>query len=973
MNEIHPYGFLKTPENDAYAHRSEGRHQGVLLTWLNFRTARAGHKAGVVKESQDGLQRRASFRRNTVEKKSLKSGSKTTKPRKGPSKSLKPRQSPAPVLNKEAQRRDESRLHQMDWKRWGPYLSERQWGTVREDYSPQGTAWEYFSHDMARSRAYRWGEDGIAGMSDVNQQLCLSLALWNGRDPIMKERFFGLTNSEGNHGEDVKEYYFYLDATPTHSYLKMLYKYPQLEFPYRALVEENRRRGKEQAEFELLDTGVFDEDRYFDVIVEYAKATPDDLLMRVTIHNRGPDEAVLHVLPQLWFRNTWSWNAPATKPVLTVRDDGAIAARHPELGTYGLYGEGNPTLLFTENNTNGHRLFGSGDASGYFKDAFHEYLIAGDRRTVNPAHTGTKAAAHYPLVVPDGAAAQVRLRLTNQPLAEPFRQFDQLIQQRRQEADIFYAHLQEGMSDADARQVQRQGLAGLIWSKQFYYYDVPDWLTGDQAQPTPPPERRHGRNAEWRHLNNADILSMPDTWEYPWYAAWDLAFHCIALAVVDPEFAKDQLVLLTRVWYMHPNGQLPAYEWALGDVNPPVHAWAAWRVFQIDRKQRGDHGDLAFLERVFHKLMLNFTWWVNRKDVQGRNIFQGGFLGLDNIGVFDRSAPLPAGGHINQADGTSWMAMYCLNLMRIALELALRNPVYEDMATKFFEHFLHIAEAMNNVADQGLGLWDEQDEFYYDVLNLPHNEVVVLKVRSMVGLIPLFAVETLEPEMLDKLPNFQERLNWFLKYRPDLARLVSRWTEPGLGERRLLSLLHGHRMKQLLTRMLDETEFLSPHGIRALSRAHETNPYVFSACGQPITVAYEPAESKSDLFGGNSNWRGPIWFPVNYLLIESLQKFHHYYGEDFKVECPTGSNHLMTLNEVANELSQRLIRLFLRGPDGRRPVFGGTEKFQTDPHWRDYLLFYEYFHGDNGAGIGASHQTGWTGLLAKLLQPRKNG
>jgi hypothetical protein len=909
-----------------------------------------------------------------MEKKSSKFDSKTTKPRKAPSKSIKPRQSPAPVLNQEAQRRDESRLHQRDWKRWGPYLSERQWGTVREDYSAQGTAWEYFPHDMARSRAYRWGEDGIAGMSDVNQQLCLSLALWNGRDPIVKERFFGLTNSEGNHGEDVKEYYFYLDATPTHSYLKMLYKYPQLEFPYRVLVAENRRRGKGQPEFELLDSGVFDEDRYFDVIIEYAKAAPDDLLMRVTIHNRGPDEAVLHVLPQLWFRNTWSWNnTQATKPVLTVREEGVIAACHPELGTYALYAEGSPTLLFTENNTNVHRVFGAGDASGYFKDAFHEYLIAGDRRTVNPAHTGTKAASHYPLVVPAGAAEQIRLRLTNQPLMEPFRQFDQLIQQRRQEADVFYAQLQEGMPDADARQVQRQGLAGLIWSKQFYYYDIPDWLNGDQAQPTPPPERRHGRNAEWRHLNNADILSVPDTWEYPWYAAWDLAFHCIPLAMVDPDFAKDQLVLLTRVWYMHPNGQLPAYEWALGDVNPPVHAWAAWRVFQIDRKQRGDQGDLAFLERVFHKLMLNFTWWVNRKDVQGRNIFQGGFLGLDNIGVFDRSAPLPTGGHINQADGTSWMAMYCLNLMRIALELALRNPVYEDMATKFFEHFLHIAEAMNNVADQGLGLWDEQDGFYYDVLNLPGNEVVVLKVRSMVGLIPLFAVETLEPAILDKLPNFRERLNWFLKYRPDLAQLVSRWTEPGLGERRLLSLLHGHRMKQLLTRMLDETEFLSPHGIRALSKAHETKPYVFNACGQPITVAYEPAESKTGRFGGNSNWRGPIWLPVNYLLIESLQKFHHYYGEDFKIECPTGSNRLMTLNEVANELSERLIRLFLRGPDGRRPVFGGTEKFHTDPHWRDHLLFYEYFHGDNGAGIGASHQTGWTGLLAKLLQPRRNG
>ena len=917
-----------------------------------------------------------------MRKKSLKSEVATAKPRqvsrppsttrKAPSSSQPPRRPPAPILNEEAERLEEARLRHVDWNHWGPYLSERQWGTVREDYSPQGTAWEYVSHDMARSRAYRWGEDGIGGVSDVNQQLCLSLVLWNGRDSILKERFFGLTNSEGNHGEDVKEYYFYLDATPTHSYLKMLYKYPQPEFPYRALVEENRRRGKEQMEYELLDTGVFAQDRYFDVVVEYAKAASDDLLMRITVHNRGLEAAVLHVLPQLWFRNTWSWNAQSRKPVLTVGDDGAITARHPELGTYRLYADGDPTLLFTENDTNSRRVFGVGDASGYFKDAFHDYLVAKDRTAVNPARTGTKAAVHYPLTVPPGTMTQVRLRLAHQPLAEPFRQYDALIEQRRQEADVFYARLQEQMSDADARQVQRQALAGLIWSKQFYYYDVPQWLGGDPAQPPPPQERRHGRNAEWRHLNNADILSMPDTWEYPWYAAWDLSFHCIALAVVDPEFAKDQLVLLTRVWYMHPNGQLPAYEWALGDVNPPVHAWAAWRVFQIDRKHRGGQGDLAFLERVFHKLMLNFTWWVNRKDLQGRNIFQGGFLGLDNIGVFDRSAPLPTGGHINQADGTSWMAMYCLNLMRIALELALHNPVYEDIATKFFEHFLHIAEAMNNIADQGLGLWDEQDEFYYDVLNLPDTDAVMLKVRSMVGLIPLFAVETLEPDLLDKLPQFKERLIWFLNYRPDLARLVSRWTEPGLGERRLLSLLRGHRMKRLLARMLDETEFLSPHGIRALSKVHETRPYVFSCCGHPVTVAYEPAESTTGLFGGNSNWRGPVWFPVNYLLIESLQKFHHYYGDDFRVECPTGSGTFMTLNEVANELSERLIRLFLRGPDGRRPVFGGAEKFQTDPHWRDCLLFYEYFHGDNGAGIGASHQTGWTGLVAKLLQSRRN-
>jgi len=889
------------------------------------------------------------------------------------------------------------------WQEWGPYLSERQWGTVREDYSAHGNAWEYLPHDHARSRAYRWGEDGLAGISDNSQRLCLSLALWNGRDPILKERIFGLTNSEGNHGEDAKELYYYLDATPTHSYVKMLYKYPQREFPYAQLVEENRRRGKDQPEFELLDTGIFDDDRYFDVFVEYAKAGPDDILMLVTVHNRGPEAATIHLLPQLWFRNTWSWKNGATKPELTATNDGAVAVKHPELGSYRFYCEGGPELLFCDNETNARRLYGQNDAHGHFKDGFHEYLIAGNKAAVNPQQCGTKAAAQYKLTVPASGSMSIRLRLRStsgercspSPLngeragvrgesggqrsiiSDAFADFDKVFTQRRNEADEFYAELQKDITDADARLVQRQAFAGMIWSKQFFYYDVPEWIKGDANQPPPPGERKHGRNREWSHLNNADIISMPDKWEYPWYAAWDLAFHCIPLAMVDAEFAKNQLVLLTREWYMHPNGQLPAYEWAFGDVNPPVHAWATWRVFQMDRKQRRangspqDPGDLAFLERVFHKLMLNFTWWVNRKDTQGRNIFQGGFLGLDNIGCFDRSAPLPTGGFINQADGTSWMAMYSLNLMRIALELARHNKVYEDIATKFFEHFLHIAEAMNNIGDEGIGLWDEADEFYYDVLNLPNGQSTPLKVRSLVGLIPLFAVEVLGSSLLDEVPQFKERLDWFLNYRPDLAKLVSRWNEPGMKQRHLLSLLRGHRMKCLLRRMLDETEFLSDFGVRAISRHHLAHPYEFHANGNTMSVAYQPAESNSGLFGGNSNWRGPIWMPVNYLLIESLQKFHHYYGDDFRVECPTGSGQFQTIAEVADELSRRLSRLFLKGEHGQRPVLKYHPKLATDPHFKDYVLFHEYFHGDTGRGVGASHQTGWTGLVAKLLQPRE--
>jgi Glycosyl hydrolase family 63 C-terminal domain len=752
----------------------------------------------------------------------------------------------------------------------------------------------------------------------------------------------------------------------------MLYKYPQREFPYTRLVDENARRKGDtrQPEFELLDTGVFDDDRYFDVFVEYAKAGPDDLLMLVTVHNRGPEAATIHLLPQLWFRNTWSWKHNSARPTLSAAEDGSVFATYPELGDYRFYSDGQRELLFCENETNVRRLYGQTGVHGYFKDAFHEYVVAGNKSAVNPERKGTKVAAHYKLSIAAGSSASIRLRLAVKAPAKPFADFDSVMMRRRDEADAFYSDLQREIPDADARLVQRQALAGMIWSKQFFYFDVPEWINGDPAQPAPPAGRKHGRNREWLHLNNADIISMPDKWEYPWYAAWDLAFHCIPLAMVDSEFAKSQLLLLTREWYMHPNGQLPAYEWAFGDVNPPVHAWATWRVFEMDREQRGGKGDVAFLERVFHKLMLNFTWWVNRKDAQGRNIFQGGFLGLDNIGVFDRSAPLPTGGFINQADGTAWMAMYSLNLMRIALELAAHNKVYEDIATKFFEHFLHIVEAMNNIGDEGIGLWNEQDEFYYDVLNLPDGHMVPLKVRSMVGLIPLFAVEVLESGLLEQVPEFAKRLQWFLNYRPDLAKLVSRWDEPGMKQRHLLSFLRGHRMKCLLRRMLDETEFLSDYGVRALSKVHERAPYCLNSGGMNNEVRYWPGESESGLFGGNSNWRGPIWMPVNFLIIESLEKFHQYYGDDFKIECPTGSGRFMSIREVAAELSRRLTKLFLKGEDGQRPVLKYHSKLASDPHFKDYVLFHEYFHGDNGRGVGASHQTGWTGLVAKLLQPR---
>jgi hypothetical protein len=844
---------------------------------------------------------------------------------------------------------------------WGPYLSERQWGTVREDYSANGDAWSYLAHDDARHRVYRWGEDGIAGICDREQRLCLALAFWNGKDPILKERLFGVNNYEGNHGEDVKELYYYLDAVPDSSYLKMLYKYPQREFPYAVLVDENRKRGRNAPEFELLDTDAFAENRYWDIFAEYAKAADDDILLLITVHNRGPEQADLLLMPHLWFRNTWSWGYPAVKPRLSLRD-GAIHTAHPELGEYTLHLENNPPLLFCENET------GS-------KGAFHEWVVHGNTGAVNGEQAGTKAAALYALQIPGGGKAEIRARLTAGRPADPFESFGAIMTARRSDADAFYAELQEGIECQDARDVQRQAFAGLLWNRQFYYYDVPQWLAGDPAMPPPPPERQNGRNCEWISLNNYDVISMPDKWEYPWYAAWDLGFHTVALSLIDPEFAKEQLVLLMREWYMHPNGQFPAYEWNFSDVNPPVHAWAAWRVFTIDRKreQRKEPsyaGDLWFLERVFHKLLLNFTWWVNRKDATGRNIFQGGFLGLDNVGVFDRSKPLPTGGTLNQSDGTSWMAMYCLNMLTIALELAQFDHVYEDIATKFFEHFLGIAAAMTNLGGKGVSLWDEQDEFFYDVLTLPSREIVPLKVRSIVGLIPLFAVETLEPAVIDQLPDFKERMRWYLMNRPDLASLVSRWNEPGVGELHLLSLLRGHRMKRLFKRMLDPAEFLSDFGVRSLSQYHLDHPYVFQRDAAWETVRYLPAESDSGLFGGNSNWRGPIWFPVNFLIIESMQKFHHYYGDDFKIECPTGSGQYVTIDQAAAELTHRLSRLFLRDAQGRRAASGDRDLVQNDPNFRDYIEFYEYFCGDTGRGCGASHQTGWTSLVAKLLMPR---
>ena len=873
-------------------------------------------------------------------------------------------------MNAEAARLCESAERRAHWKRWGPYVSERAWGTVREDYSASGDAWRYFPHEHARSRAYRWNEDGLAGICDRHQFVCFAVALWNGRDDILKERLFGLTGPQGNHGEDVKEYYFYLDNTPTHSYMKWLYKYPQAAFPYERLIEENARRGRDVPEFELLDTGVFDDHRYFDVFVEYAKAGVEDIAIRITVENRGPDAAPLDVLPTIWFRNRWAWNPLLRRPTASRGEDAdgirTVVLDEEQYGRRYLYCDGSPELLFTDNETNTARIFNQPNASPYVKDAIHEYVVGGQTAAVNPEGTGTKCAARYHATIPGGGRAVFHLRLTDAIVAAPFAPpFERVFEDRIAEADTFYRDIIPTTLSDDGRNVMRQAFAGLLWSKQYYHFVVREWLEGDAGQPPPPAERQQGRNHEWAHLHNADVISMPDKWEYPWYAAWDLAFHSIPLALVDAEFAKAQLVLLLREWYLRPNGQLPAYEWNFSDVNPPVHAWAALRVFRIDRRLTGA-GDRLFLERVFHKLLLNFTWWVNRKDIEGNNIFEGGFLGLDNIGVFDRSKPLQGGAHLEQSDGTSWMAMYTLNMLAIALELADGDPAYEDIASKFWEHFLVIAHAMSDRGDATLCLWDEDDGFFYDVLHTRDGRRLPLKVRSMVGLVPLFAVGTLEASALERLPDFRRRMDWFHEHRPDLTRNVASMEVPGEGKRRLLSIVDPGQLRRILATMLDEREFLSPYGIRALSLVHQGRPYVFHLDGEDHSVDYEPAESTNAMFGGNSNWRGPVWFPVNYLLIESLQRFHYYFGNDFQVECPTGSGRMMNLWEVATEISRRLSSLFLE-KDGRRAVYKDTDPFQNDPHWRDLILFHEYFHGDTGQGLGASHQTGWTAVVAKLL------
>ncbi|MFW6174527.1 MAG: MGH1-like glycoside hydrolase domain-containing protein [Chloroflexota bacterium] len=874
----------------------------------------------------------------------------------------------------EHRRLADSEARRADWKNWGPYVSDRAWGTVREDYSADGDAWSFFPHEHARSRAYRWNEDGIGGVCNRFQNVCMAVALWNGEDPILKERFFGLGGPEGNHGEDVKEHYFYLDSTPTHSYMRMLYKYPQGAFPYADLVHTNAGRNKEEPEYELVDTGAFAEDRYFDVFIEYAKAGEQDILCRVTAVNRGPEPAPLHILPHLWFRNTWSWRHAVRRPEMQAVDHGTARFNHRHVSDGWWHVEDNghgPELLFTENETNAERLFGAPNATPYVKDGINDAVVQGQKDRVNPGKRGSKAAAHYAATVQPGKSFTVRTRFSAEVGRDPrpFDDFDDVFDLRKREADEFYAALPNPGLSEDEAMVQRQALAGLLWSKQFYHYSVQLWLNGDPATPPPPRGRRWHRNADWTHLYNLDVISMPDKWEYPWYATWDLAFHCVPLAMVDPEWAKRQLILMTREWYMHPNGQLPAYEWDFSDVNPPVHAWAALEVYRVTREATGK-ADTLFLERIFHKLLLNFTWWVNRKDADGRNVFQGGFLGLDNIGVFDRSQPLPGGGHLEQADGTAWMAMYSLNMLAIALELARTDMAYEDVATKFFEHFLWIAHAINHGGGEHEALWDEADGFFYDSLHATDGEQTPLKVRSMVGLIPLFAVEILDRESLSNLERFRQRMDWFTRYRPGMLTGIASFNEPGEEGSHLLSLVDRAKLERVLARMFDETELLSEYGVRSLSKFHESTPYRFHMDGQTHTVRYEPAESTSYMFGGNSNWRGPVWFPLNFLAVESLRKHHEYYGADLKVELPRGSGNWLTLGDAADELARRLIRIFLRDESrgGRRPVFGGQEFFQQDPQWRDYVPFYEYFHGDNGAGIGASHQTGWTALVARLIQ-----
>ena len=892
-------------------------------------------------------------------------------------------------MNAEQKRLEENKTRDAAWHFWGPYLAERAWGTVREDYSANGDAWNFFPFEHARSRAYRWNEDGLGGVSDHKGRLCFAFAFWNERDPLLKERLFGLSQAQGNHGEDVKELYWYADSTPTHSFMRMIYRYPQARFPYEELIAQNGARSKMEGEFEIWNTNAFAENRFFDIEIEYAKADSHDILIRVNATNCGPEPAPLHLLPTIWFRNTWSWEN-SSKPTLRKSSErshiAVITAAHPVLGDYDLFCDSVDDLFFTENDSNAERLWGIPNAAPFVKDSINDRLINGKIDAVNPTQTGTKAAAYYKFNIPPGETISIRLRLARaggKTTTEAFADFDAIFKLRRAEADQFYNELAPASISEEHRAIQRQAFAGLLWNKQFYHYIVDQWLDGDPCQPPPPHERLTGRNSGWRHLYNEHVMSMPDKWEFPWYASWDLAFHCITLALVDVQFAKRQLDLIVREWYLHPSGKIPAYEWNFDDANPPVLAWAAWRVYQIERKQNGK-GDRAFLETIFHKMLIAFTWWVNRKDSEGKNIFQGGFLGLDNIGVFDRSTSFADGTRLEQSDATSWMGMFCLNLMRIAIELALENHVYENIATKFFEHFLSIAAAMNNLGGSGIGLWNEEDEFYYDVLHTPGGRYLPLKIRSIVGLFPLLAVDVIQPQLIEALPGFKRRLEWYLEYRPDLASLVSRWQEPGMKERRLVAITRGHRMKCLLRRMLDPNEFLSDYGVRSVSKYHKEHPYVLTARGETRTVNYEPAESQTAIFGGNSNWRGPVWFPGNYLLIESLQQFHHYYGDDFKVECPTGSGQFMHLKDVANELSNRLIKIWLRDQNGERP-FARASRYETTSdvtsassnnrpsnasaaRTSDRYLFHEYFHGDNGAGLGASHQTGWTALVAKLIQ-----
>jgi hypothetical protein len=882
------------------------------------------------------------------------------------------------MQNAEQERLTEARAERIPWAKWGPYLSERQWGTVREDYSSDGDAWNYFPHDQARSRAYHWGEDGLGGISDDHQVLCFALALWNGKDPILKERMFGLTNSEGNHGEDVKEYYFYLDSTPTHSYMKFLYKYPQEAFPYDDLVRINRGRSRQEMEYELLDTGIFNADRYFDVFVEYAKAVPEDILIRITVCNRGPEVAALQVLPTLWFRNTWSWDSGGPKPVLRSLDAGGhrvIHAHHNDPLFQGsvpdctLACEGEPVLLFTENETNTERLFGTPNRSPYVKDGFDNYVVHGNHAAVNPQQTGTKAAALYSLNVRAGATAVLKLRLSPasaQMTGKAFgKSFDEVFEARQREADLFYRSVTPPSATEDEARVMRQALAGMLWSKQYYYFDADRWLDEHGAHPLHG-QTRQLRNREWFHMVNDHIISMPDKWEYPWYAAWDLAFHAIALSVVDADYAKQQLELMMREIYLHPSGQIPAYEWNFSDVNPPVHAWATLFLYRTEQALRGER-DLDFLKRSFTKLLLNFTWWVNRKDRFGKNVFEGGFLGLDNIGVFDRSAPLPTGGYLEQADGTAWMALFCQNMMELSIELAGYDSTYEDLCYKFLEHFLWIASAMNRTGQDGM--WDDEDGFYYDILRLPDGSAQRLKVRSMVGLLPLCATTVVEDWQKQQVPGVLEKARLRVQHMPELLKSIHAVgpSHLGVANRTVLALVNQERLRRILARMLDENEFLSPYGIRALSRYHLEHPYVFQVHGEEYRVQYLPAESDSGMFGGNSNWRGPVWMPVNTLIIRALWNYYLYYGDNFRIECPTGSGKMMNLFEVGRDIAQRLTRIFLRDPAGRRPVYGQTEKFQTDLHWMDLILFYEYFHGDNGAGLGASHQTGWTGLVARLM------